>query len=793
MAADLSDALQEALAQRAVASATPQTLPLVQRSAYLADALSELRQSGGQNLRTPGALASNLLAEALDRYGLKHSQQELAQQTTNNNTAMTLAEARAAGVDPAQLGYGAGPNDTMAAAGMAAPPPTAGGGAPGAGAIPPSAPAPMMTPPPGGPPQAQAAPQMMQSPPTPPPTPQATPLSSQAAPNPKADMLARVLLGEGGDLHADADVVGNRARLSGQDIGSVIAAPHQFEPYDNPKTWASLQAIPSSSPAYQQALGVATDELTNGPRTNFDHFYGPASQAALAQRDGRPAVPSWDNGTGQDINGQRYFALGYGGQPAIRPGQPPPAPPGGAPGAFAMPPGSAPPQPPSAMGTPLPPPQPPPGGPAPASGQSFAPNPATPPPLGAGNSPAPGGPPQGQPPGAGALSPQGGLAATPQEIALVQQYLHSPYYQLQDKGRQMLMEIAQRQATPQSAPGPEYQWNAQTGQWGPKLGTSYADVGGGPGGVVQRDPFNQVHVSSNPNAGPIPGGAMASFGPNGPQIAPLPIAPAGGAPPGAPGGQGQPPQGGALWSAPFSVPGLAGLQVRNNLTGEMKSAGPSAAVNTPVQGGGGAVWSQKPGEAPSLVQGPTTAEAVSQRGQTFNASQEAQAARNANEAVQAYQGFMGKIAPGGVVGQAAIDAYIKSVSSPNQAVRQGPVNVFLDHQNLPDEVKGEIQRVFGNGFLTPAVLKQVGQMIWTYDKQRVLSAQQVAQANEQWATQAGFDPGHLGQAVPQLQDVPDYARDDPKQVPPPQGRQPGMVVWSAKGPATWSGTGWRLQ
>jgi len=127
------------------------------------------------------------------------------------------------------------------------------------------------------------------------------------------DLLARLILGEGGDSVDDMRQVGtvvlNRARLGRQSIAQVIAAPHQFEAYDNPTAWNRQLSVGEDNPRFQQALGVVDGLIQHGPYGTYDHFYAPRAQAALH----RPP-PAFDNGTGVDYGAQRFFTLGYGGR-----------------------------------------------------------------------------------------------------------------------------------------------------------------------------------------------------------------------------------------------------------------------------------------------------------------------------------------------------------------------------------------------------------------------------------------------------------------------------------------------
>lgn len=668
--AGLADALQEALAQRALNSATPATLPAVQRSAYLADALQNLRQNGGQNLRTPGALASNLLAEGLEQYGLRKQQQKLATQTSGNETAMAMEAARAAHVDPSQLGYGSSvsPADTLAAAGMSLPP---GAGAPAAG-TPGPAPSPMMTPP-AAPPAAQV---------TPPPQ-AAQPQGFNVGPQDE-DAAIRMAWGEArgegaAGQQADVATAMHRAQQMHVPLAQIISAPGQFAGFS-----PQAMRLDPNSPEYQR-IKANVEPVLQGqmdPVPGADHFWAP---------QGIPggAVPGWAQGMQPiAVGNQRFVHTGS------WPGSTPPAAPGGAPGPFAMAPGSAPPQPQSAMGGALPPPQPPPGGAPPASGQSFAPpNPAVPPPLGAGNSPAPGGP-QGQSPGAGALSPQGGLAATPQELALIQQYLHSPYFQLQEKGRSMLMDIAQRQATPQSAPGPEYQWDPQRGQWTPKPGAGFTDISGGPAGMMQRDGLGKANAVSNPNVAAPPAGFTSSYGPNGQAQ----LTPQGGGP-AAPGG----PQGGA--PATFRLPGASGLYMMDPAT-------------------------QRPIKVAEDQFDPQT---LRQNVLTSDAYKDYQ---NANAAWKAMQ--QNATSPNGISGYALKDTFARVVN-PGAVARVGTIQAIGEAPGLPDQIKQMILHL-GDGAIPPNVVQQLLDAAQPFAMSHYQAAQQLNQSNTDLAQRHQMDP-----------------------------------------------------
>lgn len=129
------------------------------------------------------------------------------------------------------------------------------------------------------------------------------------------DLIARTIIGEAGKeppigQAAVAHVIRNRLMSGGygESVPDVLFARRQFEPWDSRRS--ELLSYSPNSPVYQQASAIA--ELVLGgkvpdPTGGATHFYGPRSQAALGRKP-----PSWDNGSGQDIGGHRFFKLGNG-------------------------------------------------------------------------------------------------------------------------------------------------------------------------------------------------------------------------------------------------------------------------------------------------------------------------------------------------------------------------------------------------------------------------------------------------------------------------------------------------
>lgn len=144
------------------------------------------------------------------------------------------------------------------------------------------------------------------------------------------DAAIRTVLAEAGDqgpvgMNAVASVIRNRAvngGFGGDTPSGVVTAPNQFEPWNTAGGRARMAAIDPNGAQYAAAGGaVDSAYFGNDPTNGATHFYGPQTQAVLGRRP-----PSWDNGTGVDIGGHRFF----GGAPQTTqgvaiPGQPAPA------------------------------------------------------------------------------------------------------------------------------------------------------------------------------------------------------------------------------------------------------------------------------------------------------------------------------------------------------------------------------------------------------------------------------------------------------------------------------------
>lgn len=652
-------------------------IPMVQRSQYLADALQNLTKQGTES-KSWGALGANLLADALLQFQRNKSNKDLLGAVQSGQGNMLNASMRGTGL----------PGDPDAAQPQEAP-----------SAPPPAPPPPEPSNAPTQPvPQAPIAPASM----------------SNVDPQTK-DLLTRLLVGEASkdpaDQAATASVVLNRANQSGKSIPDIIGAPHQFEAYDNPTTWARLKALDPTNPAYQQAAGVANNVLTNGPTGSWDHFYSPSAQAALGRQP-----PAWDNGAGQMIGQQKYFTLNGQGTPtqsANGYAVPPPPPMqqlGNAPsGPPPMMPAGGPPQ-----GSPLP-------GMAP---QGAPPMPPTnPPPLPQSAPPAPPMPPMGAQQPQMQQGPPTGLKATPQEAAFIQDRLRYPAGSaMWQQGLEKMQEIQQRAISP-LAPPTGYRW----GPNGQAISeTPFTDVNGPAGTIAQRGPDNQLHIQADPSHGAIPEGYQLT--PNG--LQPLGASAQGGQPgPNAPPAQG-------LSVAPRPMTDLKeraawGIPASDHNAYMMTLKGPVKSADAPF--------------------GPKDLQTVHDN---FWGSDET---KKSQEGYSAYTGLTNALqnATGnnGPLDQAALDSFLRGIN-PGMGARNSTVQMVMSHFGLPAEIQGKIMSLTGGGFITPQSLQQMLQVTHDYALAHQQAAAARAQQDAQLVSPYGYGPSDLAESLPPIGALP---------------------------------------
>lgn len=716
MAADparLSDAINAQIADQALRYATPGSIPYIQHSAYLADALNQMRAHGGDNIRTSGALGSNLLAEAL----LQYSQRKAGKQLLTQENAD-----RAAALNAATYGLE---------------PPAAADAGPGGQA--------------GGA-EAQATP-AASAPPPPAATAQAPSLAGPApdwdAVGKSHDMLVRAVMGEdhnGAGQQAATSVIMNRAQDAGIAPDQVIGARHQFEPFGNKATWNRLSAVPTDAPAYQHALGNVDQVLNHGSTTNADHFYGPQAQAQFAAADGRSPVPAWDDGSGQKIGGNLYFHQGYNPHSGIppmlqSPGYGAMAQGGGQPGPQGQAPSPQSMQVSNGPGPSMPAPQGGPQGAPQASPFQVASNG----PIQAPSAPAGpmGGqmPPQGPPQAPG--GPQGPMAGPMQP--------HAP-------------QFGQQGWTPPPVPINPGQWQQlqrlkQLAQqypqmYGPQL-QQFAD-----GLRAQQTKPEELDISRPNDAGQItvtgkttgqvygvrsPDGVMIAAGPkmmiNNPQ-----------------GGQG--PTASAVQS---TMPTQDGSFARGTVT-ERDIAGHRTVVQAPQFNAPDQVMSQQ-----KDFLGGNTYQDTLHIVNAVNSLQRILAAAKGNN---------------GLVGMSALDNLLQAQTG--LSAKQGAMQMLLEHQGVPQEIRGAIDNLFGKGGVTPDTINQALSILRQYGNAHLSSAQnELQQRNGLMSKLSGGQFSDIGVQLPQLDPMPAVPwlnaggaggapQPQPGAQPPPPPRDPSV-------------------
>lgn len=442
------------------------------RSQYLANALQALQQNVQGNIRTKGALGSNLLADAILQWSKRGADQD-ATQAYQGDVQKRIGDLT--------TGTPLDPNYKPAGGGFVSP-----------STLPQSDPNAPRDPGMSVPPQATAAADPANVNPSP-----GSPYASLLQPGPNGAVnptllkLAQLTHGEAAGEgpqgeQAVAGVVMNRANKFGGPaaLDAVMSAPHQF---------AGLNSRSQAMTADQLQPDIAAlSSLLSGqspnPAGSADHFYNPAL-----------ASPSWGAGDGQMIGHHKFMTLGDAG----------PTPQGlapqgaSAPQAGRMPAGPAPGQPPAqsyqiaSNGQPPPPP-------SPGAGPAPVPAPDASSPAGAGALPA-GAPPQGVP----------HQMVTPEEWAVAKSLLQNP--QTMDQGMALIQQLKLRAASPVEMKPGTY--------WGPDGQAhsveQFQDQASAPNAYVQRSTLdNSIHAQANPGYGSLPAGT--SMAPNG-QISQVPI------------------------------------------------------------------------------------------------------------------------------------------------------------------------------------------------------------------------------------------------------------------------------
>ena len=474
------------LSQLALEYGGTPAIPAVQRSQYLADALHAM-SSQGQEIRSPLALGSDLLAEALLHFGQTRQNRALLSQINASQTNLAADAQR--GIYPLSDAGEAG-----AAGGESGAPSSAdffGSGPPSAAAAPPQ----------GN--QGLAA-------------------ALGPGSSPQAHVLADLVAG-GLSPVAASGLVGNFTQESGPGLS-------QNNPGEGAIGMANWEG-PRGRAAQQYFAAHGGPTLDNQAAFALQELHGPES-AALAR------LNAATDPTGAAAAGLAYERpAGYrpGGNPADASGwanrqaqanaaysafEQSQAPHGGTANTSAGAQASPSPQP-FQIATGPDPSVASPGAQGPSGASPFRVAPAASPTGSPGGlqAPAPGPSPVG--PGAAPAGPPTGPYATPEESAFIRYGLSHPPGSIQYQAAlAKAQEIQQRRMTPLAAPK-DMIWDNARQSYVALPGTQVSTVSRGPGGAVQADPFGRLNAVSNPDMGPIPSGTMASNGAGGPQITPI--------------------------------------------------------------------------------------------------------------------------------------------------------------------------------------------------------------------------------------------------------------------------------
>lgn len=140
-----------------------------------------------------------------------------------------------------------------------------------------------------------------------------------APPADPGDPAIWTVLGEtGGDPQgqkAVASVIANRAKHTSSAAADVVEDPAQgFEAWAPAKRAALQKQYPPGSPEYQAAKANVLGILTGKEPAPFDYdtFYSPTAQKALGRN-----APAWEDGSGADVAGNRFFSGKYQAAPIL--------------------------------------------------------------------------------------------------------------------------------------------------------------------------------------------------------------------------------------------------------------------------------------------------------------------------------------------------------------------------------------------------------------------------------------------------------------------------------------------
>ena len=141
--------------------------------------------------------------------------------------------------------------------------------------------------------------------------------------------------------------------------------------------------------------------------------------------------------------------------------------------------------------------------------------------------------------------------------------------------------------------------------------------------------------------------------------------------------------------------------------------------------------------------------------------------KKSGEAVAAYNGLVAalKSATGknnGILDSAAVDSFLRGIN-PGMGAKNSTVSMVLEHIGLPEELRGKVLSVTGNGYLTPNTLRQMVGVIHDYGQAHLGIAANRAASDATVAARFGYSADDLGERLPTMVDAPKSGLGAPPQ------------------------------
>lgn len=377
-------------------------------------------------------------------------------------------------------------------------------------------------------------------------------------------------------------------------------------------------------------------------------------------------------------------------------------------------------------GAPTPQAQPPAASQGPAPSAPMGAPPVGPSPMGGASPPMPQ---PTQPPGPQQFMTHG-PSATPQERALVHSLLTNPA--TRGQGIALAQKLAEQYAArPIVGQGGGFYGNDNQYHSTNQVHT----IQQGPAGLQQQEDLTgKISSVGNVNVGAVAPNSVASFAP-----------------------------GGGAQVTPMQGATSRRLTPEEVASGRFGQFAPGSVVEyDPLKGTTNVV--QQPQFDPGKVQ-----TAISE----FYSSSDYQLAAKTTAALNSlHRGLAAAGGNNGIVGMAAVDNLVQAQTG--LSARQGNVKLLLDNIGVPEQIKGAILNVTGNGSVTPTVLRQIDHQLTAYASTHNDIAQRHLDALNNLAKPYGYN---LGVSLPPMEPLPRLQwMDGPQQPQAQPAQQPQPMV-----------------